>query len=181
MTTYVAFLRGVNLGPQRVVAMPRLAELGRQLGYDDVWTWVNSGNLVLATPATSAEVERDLSDALEREHGTRIDVAVRSAAELAALLEQNPFPDGSPSQVTLAFLERPAPDGVEQRLAEVATAAEPFLVAGREVWVHYGDGIGKSRLAAAFAKVVGVSATTRTLGTVTRIVGKIRARDGSAS
>ncbi|MGI3779895.1 MAG: DUF1697 domain-containing protein [Janthinobacterium lividum] len=180
MTTYVAFLRGVNLGPHRNVAMPRLAELGRELGYEDVWTWVNSGNLVLTTTKSVAEVEREVADALEREHGTRIDVTVRSGDELAALLEQNPFADGSPSRVTVAFLTGPAPEGVTGRLAEVATANEPFLVAGREVWVHYADGLARSRLAVAFGTVVGVSATTRTLGTVTRIVTKIRGRSSTA-
>jgi len=177
VTTYVAFLRGVNLGPARKVSMARLAELGRELGYDDVWTWVNSGNLVLTTAKPAEEVEREVAGALGAEYGTRIDVTVRSADELAALLDQNPFPDGSPSQVTVAFLSGPAPDGLEERISAVATDAEPFLVAGREVWVLYGDGIASSRLATGFIKTAGVSATTRTLGTVTRIVAKIRARE----
>jgi uncharacterized protein (DUF1697 family) len=176
MTIYVAFLRGVNLGSQRTVAMPRLAELGRELGYEDVWTWVRSGNLVLSTTKAAAAVEREVAGALEREYATSVDVTVRTANELAALLERNPFPDGSPSQVNVAFLTGPAPAGAEQRLAEVATAAEPFEVAGREVWVHYGEGLASSRLAAGFVKLVGVSATTRTVGTVGRIVAKLRAR-----
>lgn len=176
MTTYVAFLRGVNLGPQRKVSMARLAELGRELGYDDVWTWVNSGNLVLTTSKSGVVVEREVADALERAYGTHVDVTVRSAAELGALPEQNPFPDGSPSQVTVAFLTGPAPDGAAERLAGVATPAEAFELAGREVWVHYGDGIASSRLATGFSKILGVSATTRTLGTLRRIVAKIQAK-----
>ena len=62
MTTYVAFLRGVNLGPHRTVSMPRLAELGRGLGYDDVWTCVNSGNLVLSTAERRRTVEREVAE-----------------------------------------------------------------------------------------------------------------------
>lgn len=176
MTTYVAFLRGVNLGPHRSVSMPRLAELGRGLGYEDVWTWLNSGNLVLTSPKPAAEVEREVADALRREYGTGIDVTARTGAELAALVERNPFPDGSPSRVTVAFLVGPAPEGIAERLAEVATAAEPFVVAGREVWVHYGDGLAGSRLATGFIRIAGVSATTRTLGTVSRVVARIQAR-----
>ena len=173
MTTYVAFLRGVNLGPQRKVSMPRLAEIGRELGYEDVWTWVNSGNLVLSTTKEAAEVGREVAGALEREYGTRVDVMVRSLAELRGLLRANPFRTGSPSQVTVAFLTEPAPATAEQRIGEVATAAEPFQLAGREVWVHYGDGQARSRLAAGFSKIVGVSSTTRTIGTVGRIVAKL--------
>jgi uncharacterized protein (DUF1697 family) len=181
MPTYVAFLRGVNLGPHRSVSMPRLAELGRELGYHDVWTWVNSGNLVLTTEKPPADVEREVADALEREHGTRIDVMVRTAEELRAVLASNPFPDGSPSQVTVAFLAGSPVEGAEQRLAEAATPAEPFRMDGRHVWVHYADGLARSRLAAGFSGVVGVSSTTRTLGTVTRIMAKIDARNDARS
>jgi uncharacterized protein (DUF1697 family) len=177
VTTYVAFLRGVNLGPQRKVSMARLAELGRELGYEDVWTWVNSGNLVLTTGEDLGEVERAVAGALEAEYGTSIDVTVRSADALEALLGRNPFPDGSPSQVTVAFLTGAAPVDVGERIARVATDAEPYEIAAREVWVNYSDGIAGSRLAAGFSKVVVVSATTRSLGTVTRIVAKIRARE----
>ena len=176
MPTYVAFLRGVNLGPQRSVAMPRLAEIGRELGYADVWTYVNSGNLVLTTDKAPATVEREVARALEQEYGARVDVMVRSADELRAVLETNPFPDASTSRVTVAFLKGPAPPGARERVAAAATAAEPFVLAGREVWVHYGDGQAKSKLGAGFSAVVGVSATTRTVGTLSKIVAKIDAR-----
>jgi len=178
MITYVAFLRGVNLGPQRKVSMARLAELARELGHEDVWTWVNSGNLVLRTSEAPADVEAALAAALERELGLRVDVTVRSAAELVALLEQNPFPDAPPQEVTVTFLLAPAPEGAPDRLAAVATEAEPFVVAGREVWVRFGDGQARSRLATGLSTALGVSATTRTLGTVSRIVAKIAAQPG---
>src|SRR4051794_13932812 len=181
MTTYVAFLRGVNLGPHRTVSMPRLAELARGLGYSDVWTYVNSGNLVLTTDEPPADVERKVSEALREEYGTSVDVTVRSAAELRAVLDGNPFPDESPSLVTVAFLTGPAPAGAEERIAAVATPAEPFALTGREVWVHYGDGQAKSRLGATFSRVVGVSATTRTVGTVSKVVAKIEARAAAGS
>jgi uncharacterized protein (DUF1697 family) len=176
--TYVAFLHGVNLGPHRRVPMSRLAALGRELGYDDVWTWASSGNLVLSTAGSAADVERELGGALALELGAPVEVTVRTAAELAALLEQNPFPEGSPSRVTIAFLRGPAPDGAAGRIAEVATPAEPFRLAGREVWVHYADGLASSRLAAGFSTHVGVGATTRTLGTVARIVAKLGGGSG---
>lgn len=178
MPTYVAFLRGVNLGPQRKVSMPRLAELGRELGYADVWTWVNSGNLVLTTPKEATEVEREVEHALQREYGTQTDVAVRSAVELAALLARNPFPDGSPSRVTIVFLMGSAPEGLAQRLAGVATGSEPYEVADREVWVHYSDGQARSALAVGFSRIAGVSTTTRTVGTVTKIVARTAGSEG---
>jgi len=178
MTTYVAFLRGVNLGPQRKVSMARLAELARELGHEDVWTWVNSGNLVLGTSEAPADVETGIAAALQRELGLRVDVTVRSAAELVALLERNPFPDAPPQEVTVTFLLAPAADGAADRLAALATGAEPFAMVGREVWVRFGEGQARSRLAVGLSAALGVSATTRTLGTVSRIVAKIAAQAG---
>ena len=136
MTTYVAFLRGVNLGPHRSVSMSRLAEIGVELGYEDVWTWVNSGNLVLTTPKKAATVEREVSAALAEEYGTTVDVAVRSASELRTVLDANPFPDASASRVTVAFLATAAPASALGRIAAVATGADPFAVPGGGGWGH---------------------------------------------
>lgn len=173
MATYVAFLRGVNLGPQRAVSMPRLVEVAEGLGYADVWTYLRTGNLALTTDDTPDAVERALAGALHEEYGTSVDVTVRTADELRAVLAANPFPEASASRATVAFLAADPPDDVEERLARVATEAEPFAVRGREVWVLYGDGQARSRLAAGFSRVVGVSATTRTLGTVTKLVARL--------
>ncbi|GAA3554238.1 hypothetical protein GCM10022197_06710 [Microlunatus spumicola] len=174
MTTYVAFLHGVNLGRSRRVAMPRLAALARELGHDDVWTWASSGNLVLSTGRPAEVVGRELADALLAEHGTTVGVTVRSVARLAGLLTADPLPEG-PGQVTISFLAGPAPEGAEARIGAVATAAEPYAVAGSEVWVRWGDGQARSVLAAGLARVVGVGLTTRTVGTVAAIVSRATA------
>ncbi len=176
MTTYVAFLRGVNLGPHRSVAMPRLVELAEGLGYEDVWTHLRTGNLVLTTAKAARTVERELATALEDEYGATTDVTVRTVEQLRALVEAHPLPDGPPAKVTVAFLLDDPPADVEERIAAVATEAEPYAVRGREVWVRYGDGQARSALAGRFARVVGVSATTRTLGTLTQLVARIEAR-----
>lgn len=161
--------------------MPRLVELGRALGYGDVWTYVNSGNVVLTTDRAPQEVEREVARALEEEYGASVDVMVRSAAELRTVLGANPFPDGPPSQVTVAFLTDAPPTGVQERLARVATRAEPFRLGDREIWVQYGDGQARSKLGAGFSRAVGVSATTRTVGTVSKIVAKIEVRTPSSA
>jgi uncharacterized protein (DUF1697 family) len=158
--------------------MPRLVEIAGGLGYEDAWTYLRTGNLVLTSGKAAATVERELEKALAEEHGTEIAVTVRSAAQLEEVLAANPFPDAPAGQVTIAFLAADPPAGVEERLAEVATEAEPYEVRGREVWVRYGDGQARSRLAAGFSKVVGVGATTRTVGTVTKLLAGIGKRAG---
>ena len=170
MTRFVALLRGINVGTAKRVAMPALRELATRLGYTDVATHINSGNLVLTSDRTAATVRRELEQGIEETFGLHADVVVRTAAELAEVLAANPFPDGDPSQVTIAFLAGPPAADAADRIRALAADDEPFLVRDPEVYVHYGHGQADSRLAARFAGLLGVSATVRNLRTVTKVV-----------
>lgn len=170
MTTYVALLRGINVGTAKRVAMPALRRLGTSLGYGGVRTHINSGNLILTTDQPAEEVVRALEQGVERTFGLHADVVVRTAERLAEVVRDNPYPDGDPSRVTVAFLAAPAPDGVAERLAALAADDEPFTVWPLEIYVDYRRGQAQSRLAPKFAAAVGVSATVRNLRTVTKLV-----------
>jgi uncharacterized protein (DUF1697 family) len=167
---YVAFLRGINLGSTNKVSMPRLRELAEGLGYTDVVTCLNSGNLILTATDPAATIGQRLHQALADELGLKVDVAVRTPVRLATIVAENPFPDGDPSQVTVAFLTRAAPADAKRRVADVATEKEPHVFSGQEVYVHYTDGQARSKLAAKFSDIIGVSATVRNLRTVTKVL-----------
>jgi len=168
-TRYAAFLRGINLGQTNKVAMAGLRATAERLGCADVRTHLNSGNLLFGSSQPPATLERELAQAISQDFGLSIDVAVRTQAQLQAILAANPYPDGDPSQVAIAFLLTDPPADAAARLAAVAQEHEPFVVAGREVYVHYTRGLGTSKLAEQFGKVVGVSATVRNLRTVTKV------------
>lgn len=167
---YVAFLRGINLGSTNKVSMPRLRELAEGLGYTDVVTYINSGNLVLTTTDATAGIEQRLHAAIADELGLQVDVAVRTPVRLATIVAENPFPDGDPTYVTVAFLTRAAPPEAKRRVADVAAEDEAYVFSGQEVYVHYPRGQGRSKLAATFSAVLGVSATVRNLRTVTKVL-----------
>ena len=170
MTRYAAFLRGINLGPVNKVAMPRLRAVAEGLGFTDVRTYINSGNLLFSTDRTAPEVTEALQQAILEEFGLRVDVAVRTEGQLRDLLAGNPFPDGDPSRVTVAFLVgQPVADAAE-RVAALGGPSAPFVFSGSDVWVHYLHGQADSKLAAQFSKAVGVSATVRTVRTVAKVV-----------
>lgn len=177
MATHVAFLRGINLGPTKKVSMPRLRELADGLGYTDVRTYINSGNLILTTTDAAATIEQRLAEAIAADLGLSVDVAVRTPARLAAIVAGNPFPDGNPTYVTVAFLTKAAPADAKRRVAQVATEKEPYVFSGQEVYVHYTDGQAGSKLAARFSDIIGVSATVRNLRTVTKVL-ELAQRDG---
>jgi uncharacterized protein (DUF1697 family) len=178
VTRYAAFLRGINLGPTNKVPMPRLREMAESLGWVDVATYINSGNLVFSSAKKPPTLEKELQAALRRELGKTIDVTVRSQAQLRAIVAGNPYPDGAANQVNVAFLMKPLPAAAEQAMADLATEREPFTIHGSEIYVHYQDGLGRSKLAEKFATVIKVSATTRNIGTVSKVL-ELMARNTS--
>jgi uncharacterized protein (DUF1697 family) len=170
VATYVAFLRGVNLGPNNKISMPALRAMAEDLGYTDVATYINSGNLIVTTPKKAATVEHEISKAIKDTFGRPIDVTVRTPAQLKEVLAENPYPDGNPSQVTVAFLTKAPAKDAEDRVAAVAKNYEPFAFAGQQVYVNYSQGIGKSKLAEKFSDIIGVSSTVRNIRTVERVL-----------
>jgi uncharacterized protein (DUF1697 family) len=170
VAAYVAFLRGVNLGPSNKISMPALRAMAEDLGYTDVATYINSGNLILSSAKKPATLEREISNAIKDTFGSRIDVVVRTPAQLKKILAENPYPDGNPSQVTVAFLaEAPAADA-EDKVAAVAKDYEPFAFAGQQVYVNYSQGIGKSKLAERFSAIIGASSTVRNIRTIEKVL-----------
>ena len=170
MTRYVALLRGINVGTAKRVAMPALRQLATELGYADVATHINSGNLLLTSDEDPGTVRDRVERGVEATFGLHADVVVRTREQLAAVLAANPFPDGDPGRVAVAFLAGPPAADVESRLAALAAPDEPFRVSGQEVWVLYGHGQAASRLAVKFPTLLGVSATVRNLRTTTRLL-----------
>lgn len=170
MGTYVAFLRGINLGSTNKISMPALRELAEGLGYTEVRTYINSGNLIFTSTKKAATLERELSAAINQSLGHRIDVCVRTPAQLKKVLADNPFPDGNPRQVTVAFLTAASGPDAKRKVAEIAKDYEPFSFAGKQIYVHYSQGIGTSKLAERFSAIVGVSSTVRNINTVTKVL-----------
>ena len=170
MATYVAFLRGVNLGPNNKISMPALRAMAEDRGYTDVATYINSGNLIISSSKKAATVEREISNAIKDTFGRPIDVTVRTPAQLKKILAENPYPDGNPSQVTVAFLTKVPPANAQDKVAAVATDHEPFTFAGQDVYVNYSQGIGKSKLAERFSDIIGVSSTVRNIRTVEKVL-----------
>jgi uncharacterized protein (DUF1697 family) len=171
--TYIALLRGVNLGPSRRMAMADLRAWLADLGYADVRTLVQSGNVVFGAPDSATVVSRALAKRIEEGAGFAVDCVVRTSAQLRRVVEGNPFEvDGR--RLAVAFLAAPLP---KDRLADVdenALAPERFAVAqGRsEIYLWYANGMARSKLAAMVLpdRRLGVSATVRNWNTVTRLL-----------
>jgi uncharacterized protein (DUF1697 family) len=164
MPVYVALLRAVNVGGTGKLAMSDLRELCEGLGFTAVTTYIQSGNVVFATRLGRERAQRQLAAVLAEKLGKPVGVHLRTAEELAAVLEGNPFAEAPPNQVLVLFLDHaPTADA----LAGVTIPGRERLhLAGREVFVHFPDGMGRSKLKIPFA----ASSTGRNVNTVTKLL-----------
>ena len=173
MTTYVALLRAINLGSRNKVSMADLRTLFGALGFEDVSTYVQSGNVVFRGRGAAADVTAAIEDRIRSELGLDVTVLVRTGAQLAKLVDANPFAgrDVDPATLHVTFLaEKPASARV-RGLDPARSEPDEFRVAGREVYLRCPNGYGRSKLTNAyFEKGLGVAATTRNWRTVTKLV-----------
>lgn len=149
---HVALLRAVNLPGHNKVAMADLRALLEELGLDEPRSLLQSGNLVFgAERATPGELEAMLAREAEARLGLATDFFVRTAAEWRAIIETNPFPseaEEDPSHLlVLTVKEAPSPDRVA-RLQAAIKGRERARAVGRQAYVVYPDGIGRSKLTA---------------------------------
>ncbi len=164
MTAFIALLRAINVGGAGKLPMSELRGLCAEAGFDDVRTYIQSGNVVLKSKLGEAKVKATLEAALTEKMGKPASVIVRTLAELKAAQQRNPFPDAKPAQVIVLFLDKAPPKGA---LADVVIPArEELELHGRELYVHYPDGQGRSKLKLPFAK----EGTGRNLNTIAKLV-----------
>ena len=163
MTAYAALLRGINVGGSGKLEMGELRALCEAAGFADVSTYIQSGNVVFRSRRGEASVQKRLEQALAEKMGKPVGVHVRAHAELASTLAGNPFPEAPPDKVIVFFLEAPLRNDA---LAGVpAPGGERLQARGRELFVHYPAGQGKSQLKLPFQK----TATGRNLNTLRKL------------
>ena len=158
MKTYIVLLRAINVGGTGKLARARLRELCEQAGFQEVRSYIQSGNLVLRSDLSEGKVQSGIEALLEKELGKPYGVFVRTPQELAAVLKANPYP-----QAQVVFLHHvPA-----QEMLEVLNASdgEEVTLGRKEVYVHYPNGMGRSKL-----KVPGLNlGTGRNLNTLEKL------------
>jgi uncharacterized protein (DUF1697 family) len=174
MAVFVALLRAVNVGGTGMLAMSDLRALCARAGLRNVSTYIQSGNAVFTSGLTAAAVQKKLETALAKKMKKPVRVHLRTSADLASILERNPFPRAEPNRVLVLFLERAA---TRKALADlVIPGREQVEPSGREIFVHFPDGMGRSKLKLPFADV----ATGRNLNTVAKLLELSRAAAAEA-
>jgi uncharacterized protein (DUF1697 family) len=173
VTRYVALLRAVNVGGHDKIAMADLRELAATLGFGDVETLGQSGNMVLSGDDTAEQIASRLEDAAKAKLSLSTNFIVRSAAVWRHLIDANPFPNDSkrdPSQwLAMPMLGLPATDGLAS-LQKTIQGAERVAIDQDTLYAVYPDGIGRSKLTLGLIeKTLGVRTTARNWNTVQKL------------
>ena len=153
--------------------MPELRAALENGGFEDVATYVQSGNVVLSSSEPAAKVGRMCERLIKEEFGLEIPVVVRTRAQLAAAVKRNPLGRVAtdPKRYQVSFLEKKPSAELVRKLEDVAAPTERVVAQGREIYAWHPEGVARSKLWAALAgKGLGVTATARNWTTVTKLL-----------
>ena len=173
MARLIVLLRGVNLASRNRIAMGDLRDALDEAGFDDVSTYVQSGNVVLTSKASAKRVGADVQRLLADRFDLDVAVVVRTHAELAAVVKRNPFGKvaKNPKLYQVTFLEQAPAADIVRKLEAAAAGKEQVTHIGRELYAWHPDGVGRSKLATLMAgKGLGVTGTARNWTTVTKLL-----------
>ncbi|MBR9991042.1 MAG: DUF1697 domain-containing protein [Gemmatimonadetes bacterium] len=173
MTTCIALLRGINVGGRNRIPMAGLREVSTDLGWADVRTYIQSGNVIFGAAEAPSRLEADLERAILLNFGLKIAVLIRTAGEWADCVAGNPFPDESaaePNRVMLGLAKNPPKPGAADRLQERASSGERVIAAGDALWAHFPAGAGTSKITPALLdRLAGSPVTMRNWRTVLKL------------
>jgi uncharacterized protein (DUF1697 family) len=172
MNTYVMLLRGINVGGRHSLPMKELRELLEDLGCRDVRTYIQSGNVVLQSPAKLAlHLGERTRTAIGKHRGFVPDIRLLSLEAFSAAIDSNPYPEAEadPKALHVGFLDRVPPNPDLEAIDRLRAKRERFYLDGSVVYLYAPDGIGRSKLAEKLEKFLGVSMTGRNWRTVCQI------------
>lgn len=170
---FVALLRAINLGRVNRVPMGDLRVALTDVGFTDVVTHLQSGNVVLgSTKRSPAAVATSVERLVAREFGVDTDIVVRTAGEFAKVASKHPLARRGKDSAVLhvAFLKTRPPTAAKRAFAERTFGADEFVIRNTEVYLRYPQGVAASKMnTALFQGGLGTPATVRTWKVVTRL------------
>lgn len=177
MSTYIVLLRAVNVGGTGKLSMADFRAVMKRLGYENIETYIQSGNAVFDAKKPAAAVARELAAALEKHTGAPVGVILRTHEELGRVIKANPFAaeaaaDGA--RVHVAFLAGQALPTAGPAFEAIATRyparRDRYHLAGDAIYFHFPDGAGESKFTGkALEKAIGVIGTGRNWNTVLKL------------
>jgi uncharacterized protein (DUF1697 family) len=173
VNSWIALLRGINVGGRNTLPMKDLVELLAKLGCVDVLTYIQSGNAVFTPPDVAPErLGRSVANGIEASFGFKPDVVILDCAMLATAAADNPFSaaEANPKTLHLFFTQQLPDREAPARLEILRADSERFQLRGRVLYLEAPGGVGRSRLVKNVDKALGTPATGRNWRTVAKLL-----------
>ena len=150
MTAFLSLFRGINVGGNRKVKMADLKAVHEALGLRDVLPYIQSGNVIFKSDDTdTARLQKQIEEGFETKFGFHVEVIMRTSDELSAIIEKNPFqeqPDKESKRVAVVFLASLPDITAQEALLKAYVGPEEIFFIGKEMYIYYPDGSGRSKL-----------------------------------
>ena len=174
MPIYISMLRGINVAGHNQIKMTALRELFEALGFEQVQTYIQSGNVVFkAGERSTLQLSKKIEERIAKDFGFRVSVVTRTSAEMGSVLGSNPFLKTKgidPTKLHVTFLSEAPEPAALRKLGEVAAGADQFRSCGREIYLYCPNGYGRTKLSNnTLEKILGSPATTRNWNTVNKL------------
>ena len=173
MNTFIALLRGINVGGKNILPMKELVSLLTEMGLSKVKTYIQSGNVVFQSEIEdAAALSKAIVAKIEKGYGFDVSVIVLSIQSLQKAMASNPFPEGEqdPKTLHLFFLSEPLTDPDIANIETIKKDSEQFQLTDQVFYLYAPDGIGRSKLAANVEKALGVVTTARNWRSTNKIL-----------
>ena len=173
MTTYIALLRGINVGGNHKLPMRELVTVLEGLGLQQIKTYIQSGNVVFQSERTDrATLSTEITAAIGQSHGFAPAILLLTIAELQQAMQANPFPEGEAEHKSLHlfFMDALPVNPDLAALTALKAASERFALLDKVFYLHAPDGIGRSKLAEKFGRGWQVNITARNWRTVSTLL-----------
>jgi uncharacterized protein (DUF1697 family) len=174
MPIVISMLRGVNVGGHNCIKMDALRTLYESLGLQHPQTYVQSGNVVFRTKERDlARLARKIEDAIERAFGFRPSVILRTSSDLREVIAKNPFakrPGIEPAKLLVSFLAADPGEELPDKIRQIKADPEELKIEGRELYIYFPNGMGRSKLPPLLERATKQSATGRNWNTVTKLL-----------
>lgn len=175
LLSYICLIRGINVGGHKVVKMDALRKSFEKMGFEDLRTYVQSGNVVFKAPKqSSVTMETGIRKRILKDFGYEVGVIVRSAEQIAEVIRANPFSKDSNNDISkfyVTFLSQvPQPTGIDI-LKKIPGENDRYHCCGQEVYLYCPGGYGETKFSNnALEKALSCSATTRNWNTVNKLL-----------
>lgn len=184
MPAIASLLRAVNLGSHNQVKMDKLRELYLSLGLRNAQTYVQSGNVVFTPNVKDLDkLRKRIEKAIEQTFHLHIDVVLRSAADLEAIVKQNPFAKRAGvegKKLVVHFLATEPDAEAREKITQVRVGPEELHLIGRNLYIHYSAGQGTTKLTPVLLqRTLKTLGTARNWNTVTKLLEMAKAIENS--